>query len=47
VYYRITIYDGTKHGFASRASPRDEIASKAYIASVKDTVSWFEQAGKA
>ncbi|KAL2783265.1 dienelactone hydrolase [Aspergillus keveii] len=41
VYYKIAIYGGTKHGFASRADLNDELARKAYDSSIRDTMDWI------
>jgi len=41
-YYKITVYGGTVHGFASRADRSKAEEMRAYKSSFEDTLSWMK-----
>lgn len=39
--YKLTVYGATKHGFASRADTKDEIAIEKFKDAFKDGLNWL------
>ncbi|KAH7258863.1 uncharacterized protein BKA55DRAFT_561706 [Fusarium redolens] len=42
VYYKISVYGGTVHGFASRADRSDSAQMRAYRSSFEDSLIWMK-----
>jgi dienelactone hydrolase len=45
VYYKISVYGGTVHGFASRADRSNSEQMRPYRSSFEDSLSWIKLVG--